>query len=431
MVAEFQQVNSTISNDVFTFLITSPGRSGRYFSSITLDATNVNCSYPGYHFTHTFAEDSCTDHFTGSFDITELRDSCNFNQEEPTQQNDFKTILSGSVQISAIDYIDVFRGHTIYRTTTSSLNIELSLPSFANLTAAGLTVFSPISTLAAVTKQEYNPQSDVATIELTTSVQWPYTLFLASTPLVINPFPSASISVGIIDVECEQADVGSSCLQVTTLTISNLRSIPDQCDFNGAYRLAWNYNCRSGQADCPVDGSDVAQISFNLTSGDICQQINIVAKIDGDLTSHTDDTFNEERLVIVAGERIYLKAALTADVSIQDIVVKELRIIQQQQQGAPKVIVQDGFATSDFSSSIAYNDAEGTLTPNQKRISFLATYGVGLGDIFSSATPDGVFSFTIEADLEVTYRTTFGRKRDISSTSMSFAAQGVLLAPKH
>lgn len=413
-VAEFIKAQSSIKNSKFTFVVESPSTFNRYFQEVSLGGVAA-CSYPvNTDLTKTF--DHCHDVFTGVVDIRKVRDTCGFAQA--TAAN--KETLTGTVHVHAVDTLGEFRGHAISRSTKAVHKLVLSLPTFVNLTTTQLTIFSPVELFAAVTYQEYTASTDSATITLTTSVQWPYLLTSQS---ISSKAYNFGVDIVATDVQCASDVAGTDCLQTFEITFSDVTKLAggNTCRLDGFYGLEWTYGCRAGQNPCPVPGTDIVGANFTLASEDLCGTIELEAKLTGELKSYEDNTHAVERLVIVAKERIFLKAKLTADVSIQTITVHELRLVQGTTK---RVLVVEGESQVP---SIDYQTG-GTFDPaTEAGFSFLATYGTAPSDLFSSSGT-GVYTFTVEADLTVTYRTTFGRKRDQESASMTIVNTLVLNA---
>jgi len=398
-VAEFMVSKSSIAGSLFTFVVESPAFEERYFRFLSLNKVSY-CSYPGPKFSKEFLTSECQDTFSSSF------------------EQDFQ-VLSGKLHLSVVDSIGTFRGRPIERDSRSVLSINLRLPTTISLNTTSLNILAPIDALIAVTFQEYDYDTDTATLELTTSVQWPYQL--SNPDLVSALSPAFNVSLLHEDLSCEQDNVGSPCQQVTTLIISEIRTRGRACSFDGDYVAEWQFSCRSGLQPSLCALPDVPSLSanFTLASGDICGTFGIDSSLSGQLLSFRNG-FLQEAVSFLAGERIYLQASLSAQVEILSV---SLRTLVLKQEGEEKPLVENGTPVSPFNSTIAFQEGGGGA--NQVSFSFLASMGGSPSDLFGTGA--SVFSFSVEALLEVAYVTSFGRKRDLLQESFSLAAHMVLL----
>jgi len=414
-VAEFMTSQSSLSGNSFSFTIESPGRDGRVMEDITL-AQNETCGFMSGRLAKGFLPSpDCKDSFSASFPLPEVL-ACGFTLETPGSP-DFYSYL-GSIDVRVSDHVGFFRSHSIDRHTLSSLQIRLNLPSQIALSVGNLTVVSEIEILAAVTFQSFDPELDQAVIIVTSSVQWPYAL---SSPAFSGTDRLDPFSIGVsFETNCSETE--GDCVQVTTLTINNiLGSLA--CDFDGVYNLTWSYTCRSGLDDCPLSAPGSSSVSLDLTSGNLCGSFEIQSSLFGTMAAYLDNSFTNEALAFLAGERIYLAASFSADVEIQEVQVMNTTILPSE--GTPLQVVREGSATG-AGGDISFVGVEGTPAAGEARFSFLATYGE-TNQIFSSAGPQ-VVSFTVEASFLVTYRTSF--KRDIQMDLITLKKALVLDAVK-
>jgi len=416
-VGEFMVSESSIISDLFTMVVYSNARDGRYFSSLSLNEVPA-CSYPGDHFTKGFLPSpDCQDTFTASFTIPELVQNCSFSEVAGSNV----LTLEGKLHVTSIDPMGSFRQRLVHRTTLSVLNLNIILPTLVALETGNLTVVSPIDSLLAVSRQEYDFGADQAVIEITSSSQWPY--FLSSPALVQGAALAAETLLSVDNSQCPQDTPGSSCLQVTILEINNVRNGAGLCDFGGLYSFEWNYDCRSGlSSPCPVDGMDLLFSNLTLVSGDICGNVEVVSSLSGELKSYSDATFGTEKIAFVAGERIYLKATLSGDVSIRSVEVNEVAVVQQ---GSQRTLVQGGVTAAPFDGTLAFNGDEGVTSSEEVGFGFNALLGETEQHVFDAGGPS-VFSFTVQVLLDVTYQTTFGRKRDLLKEPLPLQASLVL-----
>jgi len=402
IVAEFMQSQSSISSDALSFMIQSPGRAGRYFESISLNDV-PECSYPGPHFVKGFEEGTCEDSFTASFLIPELVQNCSFS--ETLEATALK--LEGKVHVRAIDPLGDFRGTSVSRSTHSVLTLNLLLPTTLTLSSSNLTVDGGVELLIAITKQEYQYEGDVLVLELTASVPWPYQL---ENPFFLGNFSSAIVlSSNITKVDCSVGP-DTDCLQIISFELSGVRTLASQCDFDGDYQVEMEAVCRSGAPSCFLSQPIPLLTNFTLMTGDFCGSFSVDAALSGTLKSFSDSSFLVESVSFVAGRRLYFKVSLDADVSILDVQIMEIQVVQE---GDRKIVVQDGAVTPQFlASSLNYVGDEAGTMANEVGFSFVALYGDSASDIFDSSGAQTFFPFTVEVTVQVTYQTSF-TKRDI------------------
>jgi hypothetical protein len=354
------------------------------------------------------------DSYNANFSIPDVV-GCGFTTDAISVPGQF--LIQGSIHVSAIDSLGQFRSAQLNRNTRSVLNVEITIPTsvFVNTTTP-LTVFSTINPTYAITSQEYDATTDTMTIVLTSSVQWPYELV---SPVISGAVLPDSSSISDNSNGCNK--FSGNCFQDTTLTWSSVSSGP--CDISGAYTFTWNFDCRTGQSPCPVDGSGTETATAQIQASDVCAKVTVVANIGGSLHSYPDNTFNTPQLVFVAGQTLYFLASLTSDVSINMIELDTLTVTQQNQ--SPQTLVSSGIPNDGQYFGLNYG-TDPTGNPDEFGFHFDAFAGPSSEFIFDTSVPDSVFTFTVEATFNIQYKTTFGRKRDTVTESLTFTHRGVL-----
>jgi len=399
-VAELKISETLISSNHLTLVITSPAREGRFFEYISLNMV-PSCSYPGSFFTKGFsAFPDCFDSFTGNFSIPELVQTCSFSEVPSADSLE----LQGKIHVAARDPVAVFRGNQIFRSTHSVLQISLQLPTKATLFSSNLTLTAPIEALMAVTSQEYNYLSDTAVVELTSSVQWPYYLFSPAAVSLPQPF-NLSLSIG--DSSCPHDVADSPCLQVSTFTLHDIRTESMACDFSGLYQIELEYGCRSGipPSECPLSTPLALGVNFTLNSGDICGSLELVSGLSGELRSFSGATFEEERLAFVIGETIFLLASFSADVSILDVQLKNVRLIQ----GTGIDILMDRNTVPPYNGTFELDEE----APGANVLGFSFEANESIDWELLDPSGSGVYQVVVEATFDLSYQTTFGKKREL------------------
>jgi len=301
----------------------------------------------------------------------------------------------------------------------ASIGLELTLPTNLTVTSENLTVASPVDTLAAVTGQNSDSGSDTATILITTSVQWPF--FLIS-PVVVS-YPNADFNVSITlsdDSQCTTTE-GSDCLQVWSVGILHVAS-SGQCNLNGNYTFDWDFTCQAGFASsCGVtNGTSIPSVTAMLGSDDVCATVSVVSNIAGSLTSHSDSNYTTELLTYASNGVIFIEASVIADVTVSSISLEQVRVVQNR---VPPVIYN---FPSEVSTSL--NFGFGSDTGSVMQFRFVAVDAASPNFfIFNADGGEEVFTFSVEADLVVTYQTTLSRRREAATTSLSLKKSLVLM----
>ena len=237
---------------------------------------------------------------------------------------------------------------------------------------------------------------------------------------------SASIvgSIALSDAsQCDQATADTPCTQVWQINVTGIVA-SDSCHLDGDYTFDWDYTCRSGlKSSCPVVNGTIPSIAAQLVSENLCSQITVVSTMSGSLESYSDNSFTTTQLAYQPNNPMFFMATLTSDVLIQSAQVVNA-VVTVQGVATPTTIVTNGEEV-DGSLDFAYSES----SPNQVAFQFNAVYGPsGQGPfvVFDSLGGQDLFTFTLEVEISVTYQTTFGRKRDIMSKTVSFRRNAVM-----
>jgi len=401
-IPTFSSSKSYINSGQLNLVFEGTGLEGRTVEISV--GTNTTCFYPGPFFQKDFLGfPDCQDAYTMTVSVEDLSQTCHFQEVV----DPLFSILEGEVAITTSEKVAVFQDVPIRRTTVSRYLLEARFPRSAELSSSQVDIVSPLDLLAAVSLQEYSFEEDRATIEITTSVAWPYQLENGTSTLVGNP--SFGYSLEFATLSCDQLTEDTACHQITTLNITNIRSFA--CHFDGIYGFEWNFDCRLGFSPCPPPpGPNTISLNATIQSGDVCQQLTMDALLSGTLESFSTSAFDSETIFFHPNERIYLMATLSSSVTIESIELQNLKLFY-----GPETLqlLQDGSPTSPLNETISFVLDEGFGEVNQRTFSFVASYGDGSTFLFDSQSGSSVFSFLIEADLVVAYKTSLNKKRDV------------------
>jgi hypothetical protein len=418
-IAELMTNQTSFQNNSLSFLIDSPATQGRIITSIVFnDAVNSNCTYPGSSFSRGFDTSACADTFLGSFSFPQII-NCGFSIPSEYSSNSTYYIYEGTVSVSGTDPLPNLGSISIQRTTSSSLNVFVLLPKSVEVTSSNITVFSAISLQAAVTLQQFDVLSQTATIQITTDVPYPYRFTSSNVLSLPSQISSGSVSsVNVTDSSCSTPD--SDCLQVVSFTIST----DGICSFTGNYSISLTAGCESSFSPCPVTSASNENITFSLTSGDICATLVVNSALGGQISSYFDDAFSQASLLFIAGETGYFKASITSGVTIQTLSLVNLNVLY------PTQVPLRNSSVNTLLGNLANLTTTGfTYSPSANELVFAFDMTVGSdpsSNIFSNAgNINQVFTFTVVADIDVTYKTSFG-KRDVKTDTLKLSQKFVI-----
>ena len=119
---------------------------------------------------------------------------------------------------------------------------------------------------------------------------------------------------------------------------------------------------------------------------------------------------------------MYFMVTLNSDVLVGSVELLTM-IVTVQGAASPVVIFSNG---TEVDSSLDFQYYESYQ--NQVAFQINALYGPQAREfvLFDSLSGQDLFTFMLEAEMAVTYQTTFGRKRDIESKTVSFSSRAVV-----
>jgi len=195
----------------------------------------------------------------------------------------------------------------------------------------------------------------------------------------------------------------------------------EDCDFSGIYSFNSSLDCRASVTSCPLTfGSGQASDStssttLDLVADNVCSSVSVFASLTGTLNTYTDATYNTEVSTYIVGDVVYVKAFVASDVQINDISVNNLKLIINATEFV--VLIGSGSTSNGnllVDSSVADSGTGGFITFN-----FQLTAGTSDSDVFQIAEQSFSFVFDIEAELVISYVTSFTTKRSEESQSLT------------
>ena len=261
--------------------------------------------------------------------------------------------------------------------------------------------------------------AQTAAIQITTDIPYPYRFTSSSILSLPSQITSSSVSnVNVTDSSCSTPN--SDCTQFISFTISTVGI----CSFTGNYSISLTTGCESSFSPCPVTSSSNQNITFSLTSGNICGQLIVNSALTGTLSSYSDSGFSTSSLLFIAGQYGYFKASISSGVTIQSASLVNLNVFTPSQ-----VTLRSSSSTTSLGNLANLTTTGFTYYPAANEVVFAFELLVGSNSstsIFNNGgNIDQVFIFTVVADIDVTYKTTFG-KRDIQTDSLKLSQKFVL-----
>lgn len=203
------------------------------------------------------------------------------------------------------DMLSVFRGTPVYRDTQHTFGVQLKFRTTVEVSTT-LSIFAPVNLLAAITRQQFDPDTGLGTIEFTTSLQWPFEL---TNPRMNDQPVNLSISVGSAQLNCGAA-TGNVCNQKYALTIV---PGPEICTLSGPYTLTFDIVCRGSPADCPLDASVTANVTGFVFSENFCAGLDIDIGLIGSMEAYADSDMSVPKTSFLPGQAVFFKISLSTD----------------------------------------------------------------------------------------------------------------------
>ena len=176
------------------------------------------------------------------------------------------------------------------------------------------------------------------------------------------------------------------------------------------------------QGSCPVDQpQSIPSITAQLQSENLCSQLNVVASLSAELGSYTDNSFTTTTLAFISNSPMFFEVTVDAAVTVQSVAVSDVFVLVS---GSPTVQVVS--ASEGVDPSLNYNFY--SPSANQAGFQFDAVLGDSGFFVFNSGNA-GLITFTVQANIAVTYVTSFtSRKRSIVTETISVTKQVILNA---
>jgi len=212
----------------------------------------------------------------------------------------------------AIIVNDTVRSVNLTRTSTSDLKYQIVFPTTILVQTSAIASSDP-RVLSAIIGQSYNPQDGKLTVQLFTSIQYPYTLSTITTQL--TPFQTSSVEA--VNVTCPDV-VNQPCSQQWQIIISRSGN---KCDFDGSYIYSFTATCQASESNCPLDSTPfVVNVTFSLSTEDVCGIVTDTTHVTGTLQTwdaydSAAESFSSSKHAFLTSQFIYFSLEIVSDSS--------------------------------------------------------------------------------------------------------------------
>jgi len=366
---------------------------------------------------------------------------------------------TGRFKLTTVEQAGVLRNVVFNRTVESAILFSVEFATVVNATSSNVSVYGAAGVQAAITSQLFDTSSYVASLQITTSVQFPYVL----TGLSVNgggvngqnTLTAASSSNG----NCSSV-LSGSCFQVFNLTITPT----NPCATGGASNLnanGWALNftisCDTTRINCTGVPSPLsAAVTFNTASPDYCP--TVIGTITPTLTvsAYSGDNLIPQTYFVWGGKS-YFHAELNSPVEVEKMAITKVNLASGGVAG-----IGDLYSRS-YSSAAAAAFWAADITNNQASGATIGSAATGLiamasrtennrtdpnvhfwiiwDAAISAATGDNPMDTTVYVEARIKYAGATGSADRVirqkintladaatPSTSSAFAAVGVVTA---
>lgn len=234
------------------------------------------------------------------------------------------------------DLLSVFRGSPVYRDTQHTFHVQLKFRTTVEVSTT-LNILAPVNLLAAITRQQFDPESGLGTIEFTTSLQWPFELV---NPRMNDQPLNLSISLGATQLNCG-ATSGNVCNQKYTL---HIEPGPEICTLSGPYTLLFDLVCRGSPQDCPLDAAVTANVTGLVFSENFCAGLDIDIGLTGSMETFADPLMTIPKTSFLSSQQVYFKISLSTD-GTGEITDSRITDIKVENGNQTTFVRQDGVPT--------------------------------------------------------------------------------------
>lgn len=309
----------------------------------------------------------CAATHTGEIDLTFALASCGFEDRGSGVYGARVRMTTVRPANPSVSYVD----GDLTRTDSTVVNVEVSLPLSANVTAGPAGVFGGAIDFSAATRQVVNmstPTAPTTTVTLVTSVQWPYRLGAPSVSgddadfVVVG---GAGAAVSAEEADCE-ADTGAGCTERWAVVVEPTSPCPAVSALSGTYTAVFPVTCAAAFASgsCDLPSPATVTVVFTLNSDDYCPRVVEVGSVTPQLRMYASADARENNPDTAAGTdavlstRVFFRADVDVEAGVQLLqTTLEEVLIRSQCSGCSS---PDVYAIASSMPGLEYNPTEAT-----------------------------------------------------------------------
>lgn len=392
-------------------------------------AANASCNSVSNVFWTTAAGNptACSIRYEALIPLNYALAQCGFQRDESQSG---VTSFSATVLMTTNELKSTLRGLAITQTVQSSVTVTLKVSTTITTTSGTLQVYGSRITFSRVVNQVFSPINYVATLQVFTSVQFPYQL-TAPVLATVSGFttavsPLAAESGRPTTAICVNNNPSPSCGQTWVITIQRTTSCspaPSTLNYNG-WNLSFSVTCHttfSGSCNTPAPDSDA--VTFDTASDNYCPALISTISSTASLSAFANADNTGTNAQYVFGTRTYFRALVTSPVNIANLRIERVALVSGAAAGVTNLYVntftnalnffdQNKVGTyanqlSPYSGTFAAVPTLMQMTENQSTGNAL-TRAVSFNWIWSPATSsansDNPVSTVVQVDLRIRYQ---------------------------
>jgi hypothetical protein len=315
--------------------------------------------------------------------------------------------------IDHYDNLNTFsgRGSAIMRTTQHVVPLLVQFQRFIDVSST-ISVSSPVRLLVAVTKQEVDPITRNAVIELATNLLYPYIINTSS----LTPPGSTPMSFQLTEIIDSQTSAlcpntpGSTCTQRFRISITTNSA----CTITGNYGILFGLICQSGIADCNLPPNAQASVLATIVSEDFCAKVSAKVEITGALNSYSSNAYTSARSAFLVDQVSYFKAVVTSpQATLTKSTIRSVSVVNANNSAETYLVYSDGQPNPIFANTAHFSlDNAGS--------DFAEFYFTLNASMFNNATNSDVTkSYTVVARVDVEFKGVPGVKRVVMESNLN------------
>lgn len=269
------------------------------------------CRYPGPFWQKSLDHDDCKDVWASELPWQHAI-NCGWAETTTATVQKFASVI----RIKHRELIGFQRELPIYRIAEHVYPIAITFQTEITV-STDITVYAPINLMAIISSQKYDPLTKIATIQVTTSLQYPFQIAFANLTNAPSGYVAELVEITNYEQTCT-GDLDVSCLQIYTLDIDAALL----CTVTGLYRIDVEFACNQNhmimnEGQCPLSfsGSD-GYLVLDVTSQDFCGEVSLDVGLRGVLYAfqhNPENPYSTIRSNFLIGSEVAFVAELEPD----------------------------------------------------------------------------------------------------------------------